>query len=225
MTQPTVVICGAGIGGPALAHWLSASGYRVVVVELAPGIRPGGQTVDLRGAGRGVVERMGLLDQMVERSLEQRGVAWVKSDGSRRSEMPVEAFHGNGVVSKLEILRGDLVDVLYQHTAEPAEYRVDTRISSLEQSDDRVEVTLSDGTTLSADLVVGADGPHSAVRRLAFGPEQQFVKELGAYNARFTAPDTAGAERVDAAIARSSEGQGRLGVSVRARRLRPPRPR
>ncbi len=63
MAQPTVVVSGAGIAGPALAHWLSAADYRVVVVELADGIRPGGQTVDLRGAGRAVVERMGLMYQ------------------------------------------------------------------------------------------------------------------------------------------------------------------
>lgn len=142
MTQPTVVISGAGIAGPALAHWLSANGYRVVFVELAPGIRPGGQTVDLRGAGRGIVEQIGLMDQRVERSLEQRGFAWVRSDGSRRAEMPVEAFRGNGLVSKLEILRGDLVDVLYQNTCERAEYLFDSRISALEQSDDAVTVTL-----------------------------------------------------------------------------------
>jgi 2-polyprenyl-6-methoxyphenol hydroxylase-like FAD-dependent oxidoreductase len=192
MAQPTVVISGAGIAGPALAHWLSAADYRIVVVELADGIRPGGQTVDLRGAGRAVVERMGLMDQVVQRSLRQRGVAWVRADGRRRADMPVEAFHGNGFVSKLEILRGDLVDVLYRHTAERVEYRFDTRISSLEQSDHGVEVTLADGTTLSADLVVGADGPHSAVRRMVFGPEEQFVKPLGGYNAWFTAPDTVG---------------------------------
>jgi 2-polyprenyl-6-methoxyphenol hydroxylase-like FAD-dependent oxidoreductase len=192
MTQPTVVISGAGIAGPALAHWLSLNGYRVVVAELSAAIRPGGQTVDLRGAGRAVVERMGLLDQMVERALEQRGVAWVRSDGTRRGEMPVEAFHGNGMVSRLEILRGDLVDVLYQNTRERVEYRFSTRISALEQSDDVVSVTMTDGSTLPADLVVGADGPHSAVRLLAFGPEEQFVKPLGGYNAWFTAPDTVG---------------------------------
>jgi 2-polyprenyl-6-methoxyphenol hydroxylase-like FAD-dependent oxidoreductase len=192
MTQPTVLISGAGVAGPALAHWLAGNGYRVVIVELAPGIRPGGQTVDLRGAGRDAVARMGLLDQMVDRSLAQRGIAWVRADGSRRAEMPVEAFDGNGVVSKLEILRGDLVDVLYQATKDRVEYRFDTRIDELNQRQDAVEATLSDGTTLQADLVVGADGPHSAVRRLAFGPEEQFVKPLGGYNAWFTAPDSVG---------------------------------
>ncbi|WP_102141063.1 FAD-dependent monooxygenase [Mycobacterium hubeiense] len=192
MTQRTVLISGAGIAGPSLAYWLHRSGYRVIVVEVAPGIRPGGQTVDLRGAGRRVVRRMGLLGEMNERSLDQKGVAWVRRDGSRRAEMPVEAFHGNGLVSKLEILRGDLADVLYRATAEYTDYRFDNRITAIEQTDNAVNVTLADGTEVPADLVVGADGPHSAVRRLVFGPEERFVKPLGGYNAWFTAPDTVG---------------------------------
>ena len=195
-TKPTVLISGAGIAGPALAYWLTRSGYAVIVVELADGIRPGGQTVDLRGAGRAVVERMGLLDRMRARSLQQRGAAWVKADGRRRAEMPVEAFHGNGLVSQLEILRGDVADVLYR--ASDADYRFSTRITDLTQSDDSddsdltVLATLSDGTTVRADLVVGADGPHSAVRRLAFGPEENFARPLGGYNAWFSAPDAVG---------------------------------
>ncbi len=192
MTQPTVLISGAGIAGPALAHWLAGNGYRVVIVEAAPAIRPGGQTVDLRGAGREVVTRMGLLTTMTERCLFQRGIAWVRSDGTRRAEMPVEAFDGNGIVSALEILRGDLTDVLYQATRESAEYRFGTRISAIEQDDDGVRATLTDGDVIQADLVVGADGPHSAVRQLAFGPEEQFIRRLGGYNAWFTAPDMIG---------------------------------
>jgi 2-polyprenyl-6-methoxyphenol hydroxylase-like FAD-dependent oxidoreductase len=190
--MPTVLISGAGIAGPALAFWLNKNGYRATIVELAEGIRPGGQTVDLRGAGGDVVERMGLIDQMRARSLEQRGVAWIKADGSRRADMPVTAFNGNGLVSKLEILRGDLVDVLYQVTKAETDYRFGTRIEELSQSEDAVTATLSDGSTMSADLVVGCDGPHSAVRRLVFGPEEQFVRPLGGYNAWFTAPDTVG---------------------------------
>jgi 2-polyprenyl-6-methoxyphenol hydroxylase-like FAD-dependent oxidoreductase len=106
--------------------------------------------------------------------------------------MPVTAFHGNGVVSKLEILRGDLVDVLYQATKDQTDYRFDTRITELSQNGDAVETTLTDGTKLSVDLVVGADGPHSTVRHLVFGPEEQFAKPLGGYNAWFTAPATVG---------------------------------
>jgi 2-polyprenyl-6-methoxyphenol hydroxylase-like FAD-dependent oxidoreductase len=97
---------------------------------------------------------------MQARSLDQRGVAWIKFDGRRRAEMPVTAFNGNGLISKLEILRGDLVDVLYQATKDRAEYRFNTRIEDLDQNEDAVLATLSDGTTLSADLVVGCDGPH-----------------------------------------------------------------
>ncbi|WP_006244848.1 FAD-dependent monooxygenase [Mycolicibacterium tusciae] len=195
MTQPTVVISGAGIAGPALAFWLARNGYRVIVVEIGPGLRPGGQTVDLRGAGGDVVERMGLSDEMRTRALEQRGAAWVRSDGSRRAEMPVTAFNGNGLVSKLEILRGDLVDVLYQATEGSVEYRFGTSISEVRQAKDGydgAEVTFADGSVLRADLVVGADGPHSAVRRLTFGPEEHFVKPIGGYNAWFSAPDAVG---------------------------------
>jgi 2-polyprenyl-6-methoxyphenol hydroxylase-like FAD-dependent oxidoreductase len=192
MAAPSVLISGAGIAGPALAFWLNQSGHRVTIVEVADGIRPGGQTVDLRGAGGEVVERMGLLSEMRARSLDQRGVAWIKADGSRRADMPVTAFNGNGLVSKLEILRGDLVDVLYQATKDQTEYRFNTRIEELSQSDDAVKATLSDGSTVAADLVVGCDGPHSAVRRLVFGPEEQFAKPMGGYNAWFTAPDTVG---------------------------------
>jgi 2-polyprenyl-6-methoxyphenol hydroxylase-like FAD-dependent oxidoreductase len=165
MTEPTVLIGGAGIAGPALALWLTRNGFRVVVVEVWPGIRPGGQTVDLRGAGADVVARMGLLEEMTRRALFQRGIAWVRPDGSRRTEMPVTAFNGNGPVSKLEILRGDIVDVLHEATRHAADYRrFGTRITELSQDSDGVDVTLSDGSGLRADLVVGADGPHSALR-------------------------------------------------------------
>jgi len=192
MAQPTILVSGAGIAGPALAFWLNRYGYRVTVVEIAPGIRPGGQTVDLRGAGRVVIERMGLLDAMTQRSLDQKGAAWVRADGSRRAEMPVEAFNGNGIISSLEILRGDIADILYGATSADVDYRFDARITELTQGADGVTATLSDGSTVQADLVVGADGAHSAVRRLAWGPEDHYVKPLGGYHAWFTAPDHVG---------------------------------
>ena len=147
-SQPTVLISGAGIAVTTLAFWLTRNGYRVIVVEVAPGVRPGGQTVDLRGAGRDVVARMGLLDTMLALTLDQAGAAWVKADGTRRAEMPVTAFDGNGLVSTVEILRGDIADVLYAATREHAEFRFDTRITELAQDEDVVHATLSDGSTV-----------------------------------------------------------------------------
>ena len=109
---------------------------------------------------------MGLLEQMRDRAVEQRGAAWVRSDGSRRAEMPVTAFDGSGLVSKLEILRGDLVDVLYQATKDRADYRFNTRISELEQDDDAVSGDPRRRDKLRADLIVGADSPAFRVAAL-----------------------------------------------------------
>src|SRR5262245_20508554 len=136
MAHPTVLVSGAGIAGPTLAFWLTRSGYRVIVVEAAPAIRPGGQTVDLRGAGRGVVQKMGLLDEMLGLTLDQAGAAWVKADGTRRADMPVTAFDGNGLVSTVEILRGDIADVLYAATRAATDYRFGTTISTVTQDGD-----------------------------------------------------------------------------------------
>ncbi|GAA1870199.1 FAD-dependent monooxygenase [Pseudonocardia ailaonensis] len=187
----TVLVSGAGIAGPALAYWLHRHGSTVTVVESAPAPRPGGQTVDLRGAGREVVEQMGLMPAIREVAMEQEGIAYVDASGAHVAEMPVDAFGGEGIVSEIEILRGDLAQVLLDATPD-VEYVYGRRVTALTDRADDVEVTFDDGTVRTFDLVVGADGPHSGIRRLAFGPEEQFVKPLGGYTAWFTAPDPVG---------------------------------
>lgn len=186
----SALISGAGIAGPALAYWLNEYGWQVTVVETAPGIRPGGQTVDLRGAGRTVIERMGLMPAARAACVEQKGIAWVDASGRHRSEMPVDAFGGDGIVSEVEILRGDLASLLYSAADDHVEYLFGTRITALDDNGDEVTVTLSDGTVRTVDLVFGADGPHSAVRRTVFGPEKDVVHPVGGYTAWFTAPST-----------------------------------
>jgi len=192
MKTRTVLVSGAGIAGPALAFWLHRHGFVPTVVEVAPAVRPGGQTVDLRGAGRIVVERMGLMPTVRAACVDQRGVAYVDAAGRHLAEMPVEALGGDGIVSEIEILRGDLVDVLVDATRDDVEYLFGLRVVALDQRDDGVGVTFSDGTVRSFDLVVGADGPHSGIRRLAFRSEDVEVRPLGGYMAWFTAPDHIG---------------------------------
>lgn len=186
----TVLVSGAGIAGPALAFWLERRGFAVTVVESAPAPRTGGQAVDLRGAGRTVIERMGLMPAACAACLDQEGIAHVDAAGRHLAEMRVEDLGGDGIVSEYEILRGDLSRILIGATT--AEYLWGRRVAALEDGPDAVAVTFSDGEVRTFDLVVGADGPHSGIRRLAFGPEEEFLRPVGGYMAWFTAPDPVG---------------------------------
>lgn len=188
MESRSVLISGGGIAGPALAHWLTRRGYAVTVVECAPAPRPGGQAVDLRGAARTVAERMGLFDEIRAVGLDQRGIAWVRSDGSISARMAADAFGGEGIVSEVEVLRGDLAAVLYDATRTGTEYLFGDTVTELDADDDGVTVTFERSTRRRFDLVVGADGTHSPVRALAFGPETECTEPLGCYTSWFTAP-------------------------------------
>jgi FAD binding domain-containing protein len=101
-SRPRVLVSGASIAGPAVAHWLNRYGYAVTVVERAPGLRPGGQAVDLRGAGRTVIQRMGLLDQARQLALHQQGIAWVNANGKVTARFRADEFGGEGIISEIE---------------------------------------------------------------------------------------------------------------------------
>ncbi|MFF1821690.1 FAD-dependent monooxygenase [Kribbella sp. NPDC058245] len=181
----TVLISGGGIAGPALAFWLRRAGFVPTVVEVAAGPRPGGQTVDLRGVSKTVAERMGLMPAVRERQLHERGMEYVRADGRRVAAMPVDLLDGAGPVAEIEILRGDLAGILADATSE-VEYLYGDSITQLDQDANGVHVTFASGTRRRFDLVVGADGVHSRVRRLAFGPHDRFVQHLGGYTSYFT---------------------------------------
>jgi len=190
--EKDVLISGGGIAGPALAHWLVRAGYRPTIVERAPAPRPGGQTVDLRGAGRTVVERMGLLPAVRAVTVEERGVAYVDTAGRWLGQMSAEAFGGEGVVAEIEVMRGDLAQVLLDAAGDGVEYLYDDAITAIEQDEDGVTVRFQGAAERRFGLVVGADGLHSGVRALAFGPEERFVRALGCVTAFFTVPDRYG---------------------------------
>ncbi|HEU4947260.1 MAG TPA: FAD-dependent monooxygenase [Kribbella sp.] len=188
MTVRNVLISGAGIAGPALAHWLQRYGFSPTVVEVSPGPRPGGQTVDIRGVAREVVEYMGLMPVVRQRQLHERGLEYVGADGRRQAAMPAELFEGSGPVAEIEILRGDLSDLLLDATRDTVEYLYSDSITALVQDDEGVLVMFEHAATRRFDLVVGADGVHSRVRSLAFGPESSYVHHLGGYGSYFTIP-------------------------------------
>ncbi|WP_336213350.1 FAD-dependent monooxygenase [Nonomuraea sp. LPB2021202275-12-8] len=179
MKNTKVLISGASIAGPALAYWLNRYGCDVTVVERAPELRTGGQAVDFKGATHlTVLERMGLLEEVRRRQTGGADQVIVDADGRRLAVMSGEFTGG-----EIEILRGDLALLLFERTAGDCEYVFGDSIRSLTETGGGVRVTFERGAPRTFDLVVGADGIHSNVRRLAFGPEERFVRFLGHYYA------------------------------------------
>ena len=186
-----VLISGAGVAGPTLAWWLARYGAEVTVVEKAPALRESGFAVDFRGPTHlGVLDRMGLLDDL--RAVQTNGTAMcsVDRDGREIFTLPAE-FTGGAI----EVYRRDLSRLLHEHSRDSCEYLFGDEITDLAEEPDGVRVTFASGRTGRYDLVVGADGLHSAVRRLAFGPESRFVRHLGYHIAGWTLPNEIGADR------------------------------
>ena len=185
-----VLVSGASVAGPALAHWLGRYGFEPTVVERAPAAREVGQAIDLRGAAREAVGRMGLIEEVRRAHTGARGMAIVDGSGRRLASMGAGLLgDSGGAIAEVEILRGDLVRILHEATRQNVEYVFDDSISAMSQSEGGVEVVFEHGRTRTFDLVVGADGLHSNVRKLAFDEESRFVRDLGAYVSIFTAPN------------------------------------
>jgi 2-polyprenyl-6-methoxyphenol hydroxylase-like FAD-dependent oxidoreductase len=119
-----------------LAPRLGRNGFTPTVVERAPTLRPGGQAVDLRGASRQVGRRMGLLPAVKDVLVPVKGYTLIDSAGRHRVEMPVDAFGGEGLMSEIEVLRGDLSRVFYDATRDDVEYLFDDEITALDEEPD-----------------------------------------------------------------------------------------
>jgi 2-polyprenyl-6-methoxyphenol hydroxylase-like FAD-dependent oxidoreductase len=129
---------------------------------------------------------MGLMPAVHDRQLHERGLEYVRADGRRSAALPAELLDGAGPVAEIEILRGDLSAILLDVTSTGIEYLYGDAVTALRQDDQGVAVTFQHGSERRFDLVVGADGVHSRVRSLAFGPESEYVQHLGGYGSFFT---------------------------------------
>jgi len=186
MDNRRILISGASVAGPALGYWLARHGFRPTVVEHAPHLRGGGYAVDFRGAAHlTVLEKMGILDQIREQQTHLATTTYVNQDGRPVAQMPAAIFAGD-----VEILRGDLGRILYEATTDGTEYLFGDSITSLRQDSDGVRVTFAHAAPRTFDLVIGADGLHSNVRRLAFADNPDSVRDLGLYVSIFSVADS-----------------------------------
>ncbi|MBB5802466.1 2-polyprenyl-6-methoxyphenol hydroxylase-like FAD-dependent oxidoreductase [Saccharothrix ecbatanensis] len=182
-----VVISGAGIAGLALAHRLGTLGHKVVVVERATGPRTTGYMIDFFGPGYDAAERMGVLPRLVESGYRVREAAYVDSRGRRVAGLRFDRLARAVDGRLLSIMRPDLERAFREDLPAGVTLRFGAGVVGVEDSESDVTARLSDGSTVSGDLLVGADGVHSTVRRLVFGDGH--LRRLGFHTAAFTFDD------------------------------------
>jgi 2-polyprenyl-6-methoxyphenol hydroxylase-like FAD-dependent oxidoreductase len=184
------LICGAGIAGLTLAWHLERDGWDVELVESAPAFRDGGYMIDFYGPGLEVARRMGIEPALLAARYNVNDIDFRNADGRRTSGFSVPA----SVADLISLLRGDLARAIADDVRSPIRYG--RSVAALTDRGDRVDVTLTDGTETTVDLVIGADGVHSRIRRLVFGHEQQFARYLGHHVAAFFVHDEALSRRL-----------------------------
>lgn len=180
-----IAISGAGIAGPTLAYWLRRSRHDVLLIEEMPELRSGGYVIDFWGIGYDIAERMGLIPKIRELGYQVREVRFVDGHGRTRGGFSTDVFARitNGRFTSLG--RSDLSALIYDALDGSVATIFGDSIAAIEDAGSFARIRLNHAAPRDVDLVIGADGLHSRVRELVFGPQTAFEVSLGYHVAAF----------------------------------------
>ncbi|MGE5212566.1 MAG: FAD-binding domain [Nitrospirota bacterium] len=175
----SVLISGAGIAGPTFAYWLSVHGVKSTLIERAPQMRTGGYAIDFWGLGFDIAERMGILPDLKRDGYNIKELRIVNAQGQRIGGFNVDVFRRAARGRYVTIPRTDLARDIYRKIEGRCETIFGDSITRIQQDAHGVDVTFGHAQSRRFDMVIGADGLHSIVRKLTFGEENHFEKFLG----------------------------------------------
>ncbi|MFP7723628.1 FAD-binding domain [Lysobacter sp. A3-1-A15] len=180
-----VAINGAGIAGTALAYWLGRMGHEVVLVERAPQLRTGGYVLNLWGVGYDAMEKMGLLPKLLELQYETDELRMVDRHGRTRGGYPSKVLQSlaNGRIATLA--RADIAAAIYGLLDDRVETIFGDSIVTIDDDGTHARVGFEHAPQREVDLVIGADGLHSKIRQITFGPDSLFEYPMGCHVASF----------------------------------------
>jgi 2-polyprenyl-6-methoxyphenol hydroxylase-like FAD-dependent oxidoreductase len=190
-----ILISGAGPAGLTAAHWLKRYGYRPTVVERAPSLLVGGYKIDVRGAALQVLKQMVAHDAVVAAHTDMQGALLVDKEGKVINRMSGDEF-GHRVGGDVEIVRGTLCQILREHLGD-VELLFGDSVQAISQSSDGTRVQFAKHGVREFECVIGADGLHSDVRRIVFGEESQFLRDLGLYLCVYSVPNYLKLDRME----------------------------
>lgn len=169
-----VLVVGGGIAGLVAAVALCRGDFDVEVVEVNPRWDVYGVGIIQQANALRALNAIGLADQCVAAGYPMAGARFLTSQGHVMFEVPQPALAGPQFPPANGITRPRLHAILQQAVREArADIRLGLTVARIEEDGDRVDVAFTDGSSGQYDLVIGADGLRSTVRKLVFGEEHQ----------------------------------------------------